>query len=78
QRARRIALQSIVVGMGLSLVAMLAATVGWLKPVPAALVQEAIDVAVILNALRALTPALHGRGARISVEQGLSLHHDHQ
>lgn len=55
QRARRIALQSIVVGMGLSLVAMVAATLGWLTPVPAAIAQEVIDVAVILNALRALT-----------------------
>jgi heavy metal translocating P-type ATPase len=78
QRARRIALQSIVVGMGLSLVAMLAATAGWLEPVPAALVQEAIDVAVILNALRALTPGMHRSGSRISAEQGLTLHHDHQ
>jgi hypothetical protein len=29
---------------------------GWLMPVPAAIVQELIDVAVILNELRALTP----------------------
>jgi hypothetical protein len=78
QRARRIAMQSIVVGMGLSLVAMIAATVGWLDPVPAAIVQEVIDVAVILNALRALTPALGRGGARITAEQGLALHHDHQ
>ncbi|MCA1456064.1 heavy metal translocating P-type ATPase [Bradyrhizobium sp. BRP22] len=78
QRARRIALQSIVVGMGLSLAAMVAATAGWLDPVPAAILQEVIDVAVILNALRALTPA-HGRGGpRITAEQGLALHHDHQ
>ncbi len=78
QRARRIALQSIVVGMGLSLVAMIAATVGWLNPVPAAIVQEVIDVAVILNALRALTPALGRGGPRITAAQGLILHHDHQ
>lgn len=78
QRARRIALQSIVVGMGLSLVAMVAATLGWLAPVPAAIVQEVIDVAVILNALRALTPALGAGGRRISPEQELTLHHDHQ
>ncbi|WP_245316785.1 heavy metal translocating P-type ATPase [Bradyrhizobium manausense] len=78
QRARRIALQSIVVGMGLSLVAMVAAAVGWLDPVPAAIVQEVIDIAVILNALRALTPGLGSGGARITVEQGLALHHDHQ
>jgi len=54
QRARGIAVQSIVAGMSLSLLAMAAAALGWLQPVPAALVQEAIDVAVILNALRAL------------------------
>jgi heavy metal translocating P-type ATPase len=78
QRSRRIALQSIVVGMGLSLAAMAAATVGWLAPVPAAIVQEVIDVAVIVNALRALTPA-HGLGrGSITAELGLALHHDHQ
>jgi hypothetical protein len=63
--------------MGLSLVAMLAATFGWLLPVPAALVQEAIDVAVILNALRAATPAV-GRWRRtISATAGRELRHDH-
>jgi heavy metal translocating P-type ATPase len=56
RRTRRIALQSIIVGMALSGVAMLAATFGWLPPVAGALTQEAIDVAVILNALRALGP----------------------
>ena len=78
QRARRIALQSIFVGMGLSLAAMAAASLGWLDPVPAAIVQEVIDVAVILNALRALNPPLVRRGARLTAEQGLTLHHDHQ
>jgi len=77
QRARRIAVESIVAGMGLSLLAMAAATVGWLAPVPAALVQEAIDVAVILNALRALGPG-YGRASRhITVEDGRGLHRDH-
>ena len=56
QRARRIALESIVVGMTLSTIGMLAAMIGWLARVPAAIVQEVIDVAVILNALRALQP----------------------
>ncbi|UPJ60730.1 heavy metal translocating P-type ATPase [Bradyrhizobium sp. 192] len=78
QRTRRIALQSIFVGMGLSLVAMVAAAVGWLDPVPAAIVQEVIDVAVILNALRALNPPLVRSGPRLTAEQGLTLHHDHQ
>src|SRR6202049_2530523 len=77
QRARHIAMQSIVVGMSLSALAMLAATVGWLAPVPAAIVQEAIDVAVILNALRALNPA-HGRVRRtIPAAVGREMHHDH-
>ncbi|UVO27010.1 heavy metal translocating P-type ATPase [Bradyrhizobium arachidis] len=78
QRARLIALQSIIIGMGLSIAAMVAATVGWLDPVPAAIVQEVIDIAVILNALRALTPAHGIAGRRISAEQGLALHHEHQ
>lgn len=52
--SRRIAVQSAVVGMSLSLIAMVIATLGWLAPAPGALLQEGIDVAVILNALRAL------------------------
>ena len=64
QRARRIAIESILVGMGLSTLAMLAALAGWLVPVPAAILQEVIDVAVILNALRALQPARSSRVRR--------------
>ena len=77
QRARRIAVESILVGMSLSVLAMMAATAGWLLPVPAAIVQEVIDVAVILNALRALNPA-HGRVRRtIPAAVGREMHHDH-
>jgi heavy metal translocating P-type ATPase len=54
RRTRRIALQSALAGMGMSLAAMAAAAVGLLPAVWGALLQEAIDVAVILNALRAL------------------------
>ena len=54
KRTRTIALQSIVAGIGLSAIAMVFAALGYLTPVAGALVQEAIDVAVILNALRAL------------------------
>jgi heavy metal translocating P-type ATPase len=54
QRTRVIALQSVFVGLGLSLAAMLVAAAGYLPPLQGALLQEAIDVAVILNALRAL------------------------
>lgn len=52
--SRHIAVESVVVGIGLSVLAMLAAAFGYLQPVEGALLQEAIDVAVILNALRAL------------------------
>jgi cation transport ATPase len=40
--------------MGLSLIAMVAAALGHIPPIAGALLQEGIDVAVILNALRAL------------------------
>ncbi len=60
RRSRRIAMESVVVGIGLSVLAMIAAAFGYLQPVEGALLQEAIDVAVILNALRALriTPSV--------------------
>ncbi len=54
QRARRIALESVVAGISLSILGMIAAAFGYLTPVQGALLQELIDVAVILNALRAL------------------------
>jgi soluble P-type ATPase len=77
QRARRIALESIVVGMSLSGLAMVAAMFGFIEPVPAALIQELIDLAVILNALRALRPA-GGRRARVlPAATGQQLQHDH-
>jgi heavy metal translocating P-type ATPase len=53
-RSRVIALQSVFAGIGLSLAGMLAAGAGYVTPVQGALAQEVIDVAVILNALRAL------------------------
>ncbi len=54
RRTRRIALQSVLGGMSMSLAAMGVAAAGFLPAVWGALLQEAIDVAVILNALRAL------------------------
>ncbi len=57
RRTRTIARQSVLAGMGLSLAAMGVAAAGLLPAVWGALLQEAIDVAVILNALRALRPA---------------------
>jgi heavy metal translocating P-type ATPase len=54
RRSRRIALESVVAGIGLSVLGMVAAGLGYLTPVQGAIIQEVIDVAVILNALRAL------------------------
>jgi heavy metal translocating P-type ATPase len=58
QRALRIARQSVIAGMGLSVAAMAVAAVGWLPPTFGALLQEAIDVGVILNALRVTAGSL--------------------
>jgi heavy metal translocating P-type ATPase len=55
RRSLGIAEQSVLAGIGLSLVAMAFAAAGFIPPVAGALLQEGIDVAVILNALRALT-----------------------
>jgi heavy metal translocating P-type ATPase len=54
RRAVAIARQSVLAGMGLSLAAMAVAATGHLPPVAGALLQEGIDLAVIVNALRAL------------------------
>ena len=54
RRSKRIALQSVYAGIGLSVIGMIVAGLGYLGPVQGALIQEAIDIAVILNALRAL------------------------
>jgi hypothetical protein len=54
RRARSIAIQSVVLGMGMSIVAMAAAALGFLPVVAGAILQEVIDIIVILNALRAL------------------------
>ncbi len=56
RRSKRIALQAVVVGMGLSLVAMVAAAAGLLPPAAGAVVQEVIDVLAIGIALRAVLP----------------------
>ena len=53
RRSLYIARQSVVFGMGVSLAAMVVAAFGYLPPVAGALLQEGIDLAVILNALRA-------------------------
>ncbi|WP_426424474.1 heavy metal translocating P-type ATPase [Bradyrhizobium genosp. A] len=57
RRTRFIALESVYTGIGLSTLGMLAAAFGYLTPIEGAILQEVIDVAVILNALRVLREA---------------------
>ncbi len=56
RRMRRIAMQSAIGGMALSLVGMFIAAAGYLPPVAGAVLQEVIDVIAVLNALRAAFP----------------------
>jgi len=59
RRMRSIALTSAVGGMGLSLIGMLAAALGYLPPIGGAVAQEIIDLAAVLNAVRAALPFNH-------------------
>jgi len=60
RRSKGIALQSVLIGMGLSFVAMVFAALGFLPPAVGAIVQEVIDVLAIGIALRAVLPgAVH-------------------
>ena len=78
-RTRAIALQSVFAGMGLSLLAMALAAAGLLAPAAGALVQEGIDVAVILNALRVLRiKPLRGARDGIDPAELARLDADHQ
>jgi heavy metal translocating P-type ATPase len=78
--SRHIAVQSAAVGMALSLMAMAVAAVGWLPPALGALIQEGIDIAVILNALRALggNPAVRVElsGETVQMLEHFSAEHD--
>ncbi|RQT45491.1 heavy metal translocating P-type ATPase [Burkholderia cepacia] len=72
RRSRRIALESVVAGMSLSVVAMTIAAAGFLQPIAGAVIQEVIDVAVIVNALRVLLDRPRPTNARlddVDVEQ---------
>jgi heavy metal translocating P-type ATPase len=78
RRAKGIAVESVIAGMALSTAAMVAAAAGLLVPVAGAVVQEVIDVAVILNALRVLrTGRRLERAAALTpdVAQRLALEH---
>jgi heavy metal translocating P-type ATPase len=78
RRTHGIALQSIVAGMGMSALAMAFAAFGYLPPIAGALTQEAIDVAVILNALRALSQGRKSRGQKMPESAGKALRADHE
>jgi heavy metal translocating P-type ATPase len=78
RRTYAIALQSIVVGLALSGLAMGFAAIGWLLPIPGALTQEAIDVAVILNALRALAEPHQIAGRKFPPMVANTLRSDHE
>lgn len=78
KRSRSIAVQSVVIGMSLSLVAMVAASFGLLVPIAGALLQEAIDVIAISNALRALAGKTPSQtGPKISSELSARLREEH-
>jgi heavy metal translocating P-type ATPase len=79
QRSRRIAVESVVIGMGLSLMAMGFAAFGLLVPLAGALIQEGIDVIAILNSLRALggkTPSQAGPKLPPELSSRLRAEHD--
>ena len=79
RRSKRIALQSVLVGMGLSVVAMVAASVGLLPPAAGAILQEVIDVLAIGIALRAVLPGkVHSiTMARADIATALKLRAEH-
>jgi heavy metal translocating P-type ATPase len=76
-RTRVIATQSVVAGMGLSIVAMIAAAFGYLPPVAGAILQELIDVAVIFNSLRVLRVAGTHTKNKISAQDVMHLKNEH-
>jgi len=78
QRTRSVAIQSMWVGMGLSLIAMAGAMLGFLPPVMGALLQEGIDAAAILNALRALGGSADGTRPLLPPEVATALRREHR
>lgn len=77
RRTRSIALQSVMGGMALSFVAMIVAAFGYLPPVAGAVLQELIDVAVILNALRVLRIERAGPSATLAQHEIGKLKEEH-
>jgi heavy metal translocating P-type ATPase len=77
-RSRKVALQSVLLGMGLSLAAMGGAAVGLITPIAGAVLQELIDLAAIGNALRALRgDRSRSRAPKLPEELSRSLQRDH-
>jgi len=56
RRMRRIALQSAIGGMALSMLGMAGAALGYLPPIGGAVAQEMIDLVAVLNAVRVALP----------------------
>jgi len=71
-RSRAIAVESVIAGMGLSVAAMGFAAFGFLPPLAGAVLQEAIDIAVILNALRVLRGRILRPGRATLTQAALS------
>ena len=65
RRTVHVALQSIWIGIVLSVALMLAAAAGHVPAIAGALSQELVDLATILNALRALGPGRHGASSAV-------------
>jgi heavy metal translocating P-type ATPase len=61
RRTMRIARQSIWFGLAISVAGMIFAAMGKIVPIAGAAIQEVVDLAVILNALRASRPPLYGK-----------------
>lgn len=70
QRTVQVALQSIWIGIGLSVALMLAAAAGYVPAIVGALTQELVDLATILNALRSLGPGRRSAGSPVRREEG--------
>jgi iron-sulfur cluster repair protein YtfE (RIC family) len=78
RRTRHIARLGVLAGMGMSLLAMVVAALGYLPPLIGAVVQEGIDVLIILNALRALGPLWGHRQQKLTAEHIDRLQDEHQ
>ncbi len=78
RHTRFIARQGVLVGMGMSLLAMALAALGYLPPLIGAVVQEGIDVVIIVNALRALGPFWAQGKRKLAAEHIDHLQAEHQ